>query len=246
MQPLKIFMRNDLNMRTGKMAAQSGHAAMILVVNRFHEQGDQLRMSAEDVQDLRNFVQDSETETVLVAGHNDLEEGITAVGVHCRVIDNGATEFKGQKTLTCGGTGIFRTPVEHQPVSVADSGAPSTARQYFLFSREGDINKKTTCAMAAIGTVLEIEKRLVEAGDGTGDCLLPREGNEQFFEWILNGYPKIGLQAPTDDDLVALHARLEGAGLSSTLVIYDGHWMLCVGPEYAADLSPFTSQFKLL
>jgi peptidyl-tRNA hydrolase len=100
--------------------------------------------------------------------------------------------------------------------------------------------------MAAIGVVLDIEKRLLDAGDGTGDCLLPRQGNEQFFEWILNGYPKIGLQAPTDDELVGLHARLEVAGLSSTMVSYEGHRMLCIGPQYTADLSPFTSQFKLL
>lgn len=246
MQPLKLFMRTDLNMRTGKMAAQSGHAAMMLVISRFRAEVDHLRMAAADVLDLRAFIDNPLGDTDLVFGQNDLTECV-ADACHAQlIIDNGATEFNGQKTLTCASAGLFEKAILQDSIAVADSGSKSTALQYFVFSRETDFSKKTACSMAAIGSIRSIEALLVDDPQGSGDGLLPRAGNERFFEWILNGYPKIGLQTPTEDDLVGLRVRLEGKGLSANLVEHQGHTMLCIGPEYAADLSPFTSHFKLL
>jgi peptidyl-tRNA hydrolase len=246
MQPLQIFMRCDLNMRTGKMAAQAGHAGMLLLVSRFRNEPEHLRMSAADVSDLRALLSTPHAESVLISGQNDLMEAAADARHSQIIIDNGATEFKGQKTLTCASAGIFEDPILQESIAVADSGLKSTALQYFVFSRESSFEKKTASSMAAIGSIMAIEALLVDDPQGSGDGLLLRTGNERFFKWILNGYPKIGLQAPTNDDLVGLQARLNGERLSSTLIEYEGHMMLCIGPEYAADLSPFTSQFKLL
>jgi peptidyl-tRNA hydrolase len=246
MEPLKISMRSDLNMRTGKMASQSGHAAMLLVVSRLRNEPDHLRLSAKDLIQLRAFVQDPQTDTVLVSGQNDLIESVVDSRANHMVIDNGATEFKGVKTMTCGAAGIFSEACLSHPIAVADSGSQPTVRQYFVFSRETEFNKKTACSMAGIGTVTDLEKLLKDDPQGSGDGLISRAGNERFFEWILNGYPKIGLQAKSHDDLLELHTRLKGDGLRSTLIRDEDHLMLCTGPEYMVDLSPFTSGFKLL
>lgn len=93
--PMKqvIVIRKDLNMRKGKMVAQGAHASMAAAVNNLSDE----RVS--------HWL--SQSFTKIVVGVDSLEEfdaiyeNAIAKGLICaKIVDNGATEFNGIKTLT--------------------------------------------------------------------------------------------------------------------------------------------------
>jgi PTH2 family peptidyl-tRNA hydrolase len=108
-----IVMRNDLNMRKGKMCAQASHASMAFLTRgggfyqssleddrAFHNE----RMS--NLEEAEEWMKNSFTKVcVRVDSEEELDEiynkakeaGLT---VHM-IIDNGLTEFNGVKTKTC-------------------------------------------------------------------------------------------------------------------------------------------------
>lgn len=105
-----IVVRKDLNMRKGKIAAQVGHAAMkFLVDNNESERGDEIvvKLSGDEAQWLlsgsfKKIVVGCDSEEQL----RDLvfQAELADIEVH-PIIDNGLTEFHGEKTLTCAAFG---------------------------------------------------------------------------------------------------------------------------------------------
>jgi len=105
-----IVVRKDLNMRKGKIAAQVAHASMkFLIDNNEAERGDEIvvKLSPDEASWLM-----SGSFTKIVVGI-DSEEALenlifqaemADVEVH-PIIDSGATEFNGVKTLTCAAFG---------------------------------------------------------------------------------------------------------------------------------------------
>lgn len=105
-----IVIRKDLNMRKGKIAAQAAHASMKVFLDRMEQTGDSdilirkltmQRGSAEDLWLNGIFAKIC----VYVNGEEELlsiYRGAKERNLLCALIeDNGLTEFKGVKTLTC-------------------------------------------------------------------------------------------------------------------------------------------------
>jgi len=96
-----IVMRNDLNMRKGKMIAQGAHASLSFLTRRL-ENSDKIKLSKPEQEWLdSSFAKvcvrvDSEQQLLEIfqkAKHAMLE-------VHL-ITDSGKTEFHGEPTLTC-------------------------------------------------------------------------------------------------------------------------------------------------
>ncbi|MBI6882429.1 peptidyl-tRNA hydrolase [Pseudomonas putida] len=246
MANLEVLMRTDLKMRTGKMVAQSGHAGMRVVTSRLRKRGSVFSISAGDEALLRQFVESPEVRVSLVFGQNDLTEGTADGRDFHLIIDNGATEFAGVRTMTCGASGIFPKCQDPEDISVADTGVIPPVRQFFILSREGDASKAVAMEMAVIGCVTELHK-LVEHDVDSGDFFIdPTREDHAFGDWILNGYPKIGLQVPTHGDLDRLKTSLSSAGITSTIVERGACKMLVTTPSAVSKISPVTSTLKLM
>lgn len=104
-----IVMRTDLNMRKGKMCAQASHASMMFLLKQLTVfPNGHLRMMPTAVQ--REWMDGSFTKIcVRTNSEEELRQIISDaqnenLTVH-EVIDNGATEFGGVKTLTCAAIG---------------------------------------------------------------------------------------------------------------------------------------------
>lgn len=93
-----IVMRNDLNMRKGKMVAQGAHASMLFLIQRAATTG----LFADFEEDWMGHMTkicvrcDSESELVLI--HDKAKEAGLTVWM---VTDAGHTEFSGVPTKTC-------------------------------------------------------------------------------------------------------------------------------------------------
>jgi PTH2 family peptidyl-tRNA hydrolase len=89
-----IVMRNDLNMRKGKMVAQGAHACLKVTLENL------------DHPNVKAWLADAFTKiTVKVESEQELKdiyELARAAGIPCSIImDAGKTEFAGVPTLTC-------------------------------------------------------------------------------------------------------------------------------------------------
>lgn len=243
---LAVLMRSDLNMRTGKMVAQTGHAAMMVGLNRFSPgEGGHLYISGDDVSDLRSFLKYPDVEVSFAYTQDMLLEGTNDETDFYVVIDSGRTEFRGQPTMTCGASGVFRPMVMIETPYDSLDPVPAESRQYLIMSREAKPLKQTAMAMAGIGCLSEIEKCISQHPESNRFCV-DRTTHPELFEWMGKGYPKIGLQVPTHQDLRLLADRMMLSGISNTLVEYQGCMMLVTAPGAVETLTPFTGGLKLL
>ena len=95
-----IVVRKDLNMRKGKIASQVAHGAMLFMLRRL--QSDELDFSDTQLSWMfgvfTKVVLGAESEQELL----DIHTKAKTAGLESHLmLDNGDTEFHGQKTLTC-------------------------------------------------------------------------------------------------------------------------------------------------
>jgi peptidyl-tRNA hydrolase len=164
-----------------------------------------------------------------------------------KVIDNGATEFKGVKTVTCAANGIFTEKWEDAPFDCAEDGSERRARQYFIFSRSRPLTKEVACALAAIGCLSQMAKMLEpDTQSDYKQYLISSRTNIAFDSWIKSGYAKISLCVATDEALLDLQAQFDAMGSTTSMVELGGVKMLAVGPEFLDNISHLTAGLKLI
>jgi PTH2 family peptidyl-tRNA hydrolase len=107
-----IAIRTDLNMRKGKIAAQVAHAAMKVFLNEIKFQEDPLHKNEYsahlfNIDSATKFWLESSFTKVVVGVEGEeeiyeLAEKSRAAGIrYAIIVDNGFTEFHGNKTTTC-------------------------------------------------------------------------------------------------------------------------------------------------
>jgi peptidyl-tRNA hydrolase, PTH2 family len=104
-----IVVRKDLAMRKGKMCAQVAHAAMKFILdNNDANKADKIQVDLTAAE--AEWVGGTFTKIVVGCDSEDeleqliLKAQVMGVTVH-KIIDNGNTEFHGEKTLTCAAFG---------------------------------------------------------------------------------------------------------------------------------------------
>jgi PTH2 family peptidyl-tRNA hydrolase len=107
-----IVMRKDLNMRKGKCCAQAAHACVLAVIQALSERtgsymvDDYGRVTVDDESDIKTWFETSYTKICLYVNSEEELLSIKSIaddeGLICSLIlDNGTTEFHGEKTYTC-------------------------------------------------------------------------------------------------------------------------------------------------
>lgn len=117
-----IVVRKDLNMRKGKIAAQVAHAAMKVFFDRMTKTKSQ-EYKTNFTKEMEEWMAGAFTKVVVGV---DTEDQIFQLAEQARlasipygvIIDNGVTEFKGQKTVTCVAIG----PAESNDVDKITGG----------------------------------------------------------------------------------------------------------------------------
>jgi PTH2 family peptidyl-tRNA hydrolase len=105
-----IVMRSDLNMRKGKMVAQGAHASVKILLDRVvdktvNEDGSGT-ITIACTKDMLDWINGNFTKICLGADSDrildEFKEKAIAKSIPCAIIvDNGQTEFHGEKTRTC-------------------------------------------------------------------------------------------------------------------------------------------------
>lgn len=245
---LDVFMRNDLNMRKGKMAAQAAHAVMKRVLDMCVLKGDGLYVDAEHYVTLRQFLYAPEISVFLVANEEDLKQR-TAENPNGVIVDHGHTEFHGVHTMTCGAVGLHGVePAVHVDGKSAVSPEDRTmiARQWLVFSKPGstgeDFSKEAVIELAALSTLRHMYKLFVRQDEDSYCASF--EQYPALRDWLFGAFAKIGLVVKDRSELLALASQVREEGGHSSL-LEDGVGVLIVGPEYPGSITCLSS-LKLL
>ena len=101
-----IVVRKDLNMRKGKMVAQSAHSSLAFLTRFSQIEGDTLSVKLKNPEEVQQWLQEGFTKIcVSVDSESELDAVYDAafeagLNIHM-IIDSGLTEFHGIKTKTC-------------------------------------------------------------------------------------------------------------------------------------------------
>ena len=247
MKKLNVVMRSDLSMRTGKMASQAGHAAMKVLMSHMRSGKDGLRLAGGKMTALRKFLAAPEVDFKFAESEDAVRDFLGLSSDSQLVIDNGATEFNGVKTVTCAASGLFSAAWEDAPYDCTETESKRKAKQYFIFSRSTKLKKEVVCTLAALGCLNQIAKMLeLDSQAVREEYLISSRINIAFDSWIKSGYAKIGLSVADDASLLDLQAKFDERGSTTSLVEFQGVKMLAVGPEFHANIEHLTGSLKLI
>ncbi|MDU8350313.1 peptidyl-tRNA hydrolase [Pseudomonas syringae pv. actinidiae] len=240
--PLKIFVRQELNMRKGKMAPQSAHAAMKLFLEAMSKNDQGMKLSGRQFEEFSAFMENPVVEVVPVTG----EDGMLALIDHSKpyavITDSGRTEFAGVPTVTCGAQGIFsESPC--QELEVPLYGKEIRAKQLFVFSKLHPLKKYDAAAMGALVCLKSIYERMVVSAD---NAFLPLAPGSPMSEWVFGAFAKIGLGVPSDVDLEVIKDSLMTHGHPVTELVMGENKVIAVGPAFPSDIDPLTGELRLI
>lgn len=235
MNTLKIYAREDLGMRKGKMAAQASHAATAQLLNAMENQGDVRLLPAKAFQVLEAIIDDHSVSIHPVANEQTLRDILaSSVEPYTIITDRGLTEFGGVPTVTTAAQGVF-TPSDRK--AQPGSGADLIARQWYVFSKRNPLPKYHAARMAAIGGLAMMHSLITPPVSPQSSAVLSLH-DAALHGWLIAGFGKIGMGIKTDDALDALGAELQKAGIKTVSLEMDGNRLLVIGPQFPETVAP--------
>lgn len=241
---LTIFVRNDLKMRKGKMAAQSAHAAMKLFFEAMVKSPNRMTLLNKQNEEFLEFFNNPLVNIVMVKDEDELHATLAPLAPTSVIVDNGRTEFHGVPTTTCAAHGIF-TPCDLTVMNVPQTyGTEIKAKQIFVFNKDKPLSKEKACQHAVISCLKLLYNRMVD--DENGNKYFDLAQANALTDWILNAFGKIALSTKTMAELDAIEIQLKAAGFVVERIVDDGNDCLCVAPQYPSDIDPITSHLSLI
>lgn len=241
---LTIFVRNDLKMRKGKMAAQSGHAAMKLFFEAMVKSPTRMTLLAKQNAEFLAFFNNPVVEIVMVKDEADLHAILAPLAPVSVIVDNGRTEFHGVPTTTCAAHGIFSLcdlTVMNVPQTY---GTEIKSKQIFVFNKDKPLSKEKSCQQAVVACLKLLYKQMLD--DENGNKYFDITQKNALTDWIMNAFAKIALSTKTMDELNEVEHQLKAAGFVVERIVDDGNDCLCVSPQYPSDIDPFTRHLSLI
>ncbi|MGD1527027.1 peptidyl-tRNA hydrolase [Vibrio harveyi] len=243
---ITIYARKDLGYRRGKMAAQSAHALMKLMLESFEKQGEQLFCSTE----VHRLLQVLATQPDLVKIEwvdsaeriHELEE---LHGPHASsIIDNGKTESNGIPTLTCLAVDNSKTFKRVREIEFEESRY--NCKQVLVMRSDMKLSKEQQMATATQVSCKVLSDTLT-ALPGAGYVIdLGNESNELLSSWLSGAFAKIGVKGKGQETMESILELAAAKGLTTTQIACEGEILaLGVGPATAEMHQGVTSELKL-
>lgn len=240
---LNLYVRKDLNMRKGKMAAQSGHAGMKLFLDAMKHKDNKLIIEADCKDSIEKFLAKPEIMISMVSDENALNLSLNINKPHALIIDHGRTEFNGVLTKTCAAEGIFTAKYKPYGYEPSDYESGIKAKQILVFSKQFPLSKENACFMAALGCI----DMLYQQCDKTNENPEIDLGNKSdFVAWLSGAFAKISLSVKTNEELFVLHNQLKANGIKSLIIEKEENKALIIEPLQPEKIDPFTRNLSLI
>lgn len=233
---MKVYIRNDLNMRKGKVAAQTGHAVTGVLLGAMDKTENEFILSGENLRIYKEWkskgypvdVQLVNSEDYLLK-HNK-ENNVL-------IKDQGRTEFS-EPTNTCIGE---LEGVEIKERINLEYNQDKPAKQILIANRDLKLTKWQLAPKAGIASWLVLEEKMIK---NENEWILKLE-ESAVRSWLLGAFAKITLKIEEINienlvnDLSNNNIDFYEIKDEERLVI------LATSPQHFEDIDPYTSNLKL-
>lgn len=246
---LNIFVRQDLKMRKGKMAAQSAHSAQKLLIESMELRGEWRVLDKQNLRDFSAWMVNQSVVINMVKDPDALNASLDTKLPFAAIIDSGRTEFAGVPTLTCAAQGIFQTPLGDELSVPENYGQDIKAKQLYVFSKEYPLSKERACELATSGCLLYHGCILETISNDSGEMIwaaLNVNPETEFGMWVSGAFAKIALGTATDKELFELEEILVQNGIFSVLHKIENNFCLVIEPKKPENIDPFTRHLSLI
>lgn len=243
---LTIFVRNDLKMRKGKMAAQSAHAAMKLFFESMQKTADKMIMHPTQNQEMLMFLDNPTIEIRMVKDEAELNEILDKSLPYSIIVDNGRTEFHGVPTTTCAAQGIF------EKCDMTEMNVPQTygteikAKQIFVFSKDKPLSKEMACQQAVLSCLKVLYKQMRDFDGKDGAKYFDLNEKSALIDWIMSAFAKIALSTKTLEEFMEVEDNIKKSGFEYEHLVIDENHCLCISPQYPAEIDTITGSLSLI
>lgn len=245
MKALTIYVRNDLKMRKGKMAAQSAHAAMKLFFESMLKTTISMILQAQQREEFIEFLSKPVVNIVMVKDEAEMNDVLDKTQPFSIIVDNGRTEFHGVPTTTCAAQGIF-TPCNITEMNVPQTyGTEIKSKQIFIFNKDVPLSKEKACQQAVLSCLKLLYSMMIHEHN-KNISYFDISTKNALTDWIMNAFAKIALSTKTLDELIILEQELVAAGFVVEHLDNDGNHCLCVSPQYPQDVDVITRHLSLI
>lgn len=244
MKKLTIYIRNDLKMRKGKMAAQAAHSAMKLFFEAMHRFSNKMLLSDKQLDEFNMFLLEPVIDIVMVKDETELHSILDKSQPFSIITDSGRTEFHGVPTITCAAQGIF-SPCELIELEVKHNySSDIKAKQLFIFNKDVAISKDIACKQAVLSCLKQLYSMM--AISVSGERYFDITQKTPVIEWIMSAFAKIALSTKTVDELLEIKEKLIKEKFVVEHIIDSGNHCLCVSPQHPDVIDPFTRHLSLI
>lgn len=240
---LHLYVRQDLQMRKGKMAAQCAHAAMKLLFDVMGKTQAQMVLSKQEHLELMTFFSNPVITVHMVKDEAALNAALDLSKPYATIIDSGRTEFHGVPTLTCAAQGIFSScPVTSIEVPHM-YGKDIKAKQIFVFNKDFPLSKEQACQLSALTCLELLYDRMQSSENGKYFDLTQ---DTAFIAWITHAFAKIALSTKTLEELNIVANELTTANITFIKKTMGNNTCLCIEPCYPEQIDLITGKLSLI
>lgn len=241
---LTIFVRKDLSMRKGKMAAQSAHAAMKLFLEVMVPENGFLVLKNEQDKEFKNFLETPIVKIVMSKDENEFDNAYNKAKPYSVIVDNGRTEFHGIPTKTCAAQGIFEKTALNELHVPHTYGQEIKAKELFIFSKEKPLPKEKACELAVLSCLKMLYSQMVQ--NEKGEKCINLMDKSPLSAWITGAFGKIAVSTKTDEDLKDLESLLSKKGFAVISCESEGNKCLVISPQYPEVIDEYTRHLSLI
>ena len=237
---MKLFIRSDLKMRKGKMAAQSAHATNKLFLEYTNKKENILYLNNAFSKLIFEKLKNNNIEISFVKNEEELNENENSRSTS--IVDHGRTEFNGVKTKTVICSDLFESDILERFEPTEDRDIFS--KQIILFSKEFPLSKESACKMAGMSS-LENLVRMFEVND-QANLYFDLKNESAESAWLNGAFAKISLSTKTDEEFFSIMAQLIKSEIKFTFVREGKNIALCTNPCFPEKIDPITGRLNLI
>lgn len=243
---MKIYIRNDLNMRKGKIAAQSAHAALGFWLDKMIKSKNKFTLNNTNLIAYKDWIKKGRPIEIIPVNEESCLTKISAKNPKNSylIVDHGRTEFKGEPTATClavvDGYEFQSYPIPEDIKTIGNNNYLS--KQSFIANKDIKIDKWD---LAEHISRLSIETIFKNSYESDGELIIPIQ-NKGLQYWLLGAFAKIVLQSDTENLLKTINDLKNNDQILFKESYLNGEILcLCIGADLSTNIQPYTEKFKL-
>jgi peptidyl-tRNA hydrolase len=233
---MKIYIRSDLNMRKGKIAAQASHALTGMLLGAMKKNANEFILTGDNLDIYKNWEKNNYPISMELL---NTEESLLNVKNDNNVLikDQGRTEFN-VPTHTCLGE---LKGIKLEKLINLEQNENHPAKQILIANRDLKLTKWDLAPIAALSSWLVIEKLMIK---NENEWIL-KLNDSALSSWLLGSFAKITLKIE-ESNIEDMLEKLESNKINyHKIEIEERPIVLAISPQHFNNIDHLTSHLKL-